>query len=159
MNNYIYGTCVVAVCCPINCVKFFPILRFSIPKSSMRHHLHPVVAGQLQKRLEKFVALTVTWRDMDTYCSCFISCRSRCEIAGYQDLYQSQCAWVIPSYTKAIDYSPIRKIDFTSASGKKRKLDKMIYESVNDSAEPTSNSCFKHRIPSTNEELSSYFIL
>jgi len=25
--------------------------------------------------------------------------------------------WIIPSYTKSIDYVPIRKIDFTSASG------------------------------------------
>jgi len=72
---------------------------------------------------------------------------------------QLQCAWVIPSYTKSIDYACIRKIDFTSASGKKRKLDEMIDELVNenDSTELTSDSCLKYCVPSTNEELSQIF--
>jgi len=60
---------------------------------------------------------------------------------------------------KSIDYAPIREIDFTSASRKKRKLDEMIDESVgeNDPAEPTSDSCLKDCIPSTDDELDQLF--
>ena len=78
---------------------------------------------------------------------------------GARACTQSQCAWVIPSYMKSIDYVPIRKIDFTSASGKKRKLDEMLDESVdkNDSAEPSSDSCLNHCEQPTEEELSLLF--
>ena len=40
---------------------------------------------------------------------------------GTRTCTQSQCAWVIPAYTKSIDYAPIRKIDFASTSGKKKE--------------------------------------
>ena len=39
---------------------------------------------------------------------------------------QEECQWVIPSYLKTAEYLPIKEIDFTSARGKKRKLDDMI---------------------------------
>ena len=51
-------------------------------------------------------------------------------IQGTRTCTQSQCAWAIPSYVKSIDYQPIMNIDFTSAYGKKRKLDEMIEQSV-----------------------------
>ena len=51
-------------------------------------------------------------------------------IQGARISIQSQCAWAIPSYVKSIDYQPIKKIDFMSACGKKRKLDEMIEQSV-----------------------------
>ena len=51
-------------------------------------------------------------------------------IQGTRTCTQSQCAWAIPSYVKSIDYQPITNIDFTSAYGKKRKLDEMIEQSV-----------------------------
>jgi len=70
---------------------------------------------------------------MHTHCSCIISCRSCCEKARCKDLHPvAQCAWITPSYTKSIDYVPIRIIKFTSASGKKRKIDEMLDESTND---------------------------
>ena len=50
-------------------------------------------------------------------------------IQGTMTCTESQCEWVIPAYVKSIDYQPIKNIDFTSASGKKRKLDEMIEES------------------------------
>jgi len=34
-----------------------------------------------------------------------------------------ECRWIITSYFKNAEYLPIRGIDFTSARGKKRKLD------------------------------------
>ena len=39
---------------------------------------------------------------------------------------QQTCQWIIPAYFKKIDYLPIKNIDFTSALGKKRKLDQII---------------------------------
>jgi len=43
-------------------------------------------------------------------------------IQGARTCTQSQCAWVIPSYVKSIDYQPIKNIDFLSADGKKGNL-------------------------------------
>ena len=39
---------------------------------------------------------------------------------------QEACQWVIPSYLKSVEYVPIKEIDFTSAKGRKRKLDEVI---------------------------------
>ena len=39
---------------------------------------------------------------------------------------QEACQWIIPSYLKSVEYLPIKEIDFTSARGKKRKLDEAI---------------------------------
>ena len=39
---------------------------------------------------------------------------------------QRQCEWIIPSALKKVEYLPIKDIDFTSARGKKRKLDEML---------------------------------
>ena len=39
---------------------------------------------------------------------------------------QEACQWNIPSYLKSVEYLPIKEIDFTSARGKKRKLDEAI---------------------------------
>ena len=41
---------------------------------------------------------------------------------------EGPCNWVIPAYLKSAEYLPIRKTDFTSAKGKKRKLDQSIEE-------------------------------
>lgn len=38
---------------------------------------------------------------------------------------QNQCSWVVPSYLKSAEYLPVKNIDFTSAKGKKRKLDQV----------------------------------
>ena len=47
-------------------------------------------------------------------------------IQGTETSTQQACQWIIPSYMKSIEYRPIKKIDFTSARGKKRKLDELI---------------------------------
>ena len=39
---------------------------------------------------------------------------------------QQTCQWIIPAYFKKIEYLPIKDLDFTSALGKKRKLDQII---------------------------------
>lgn len=36
---------------------------------------------------------------------------------------QEECKWVIPSYQKNIPYCPIKDLDFTSAKGKKKRID------------------------------------
>ena len=41
---------------------------------------------------------------------------------------EGPCNRVIPAYLKSAEYLPIRKTDFTSAKGKKRKLDQIIEE-------------------------------
>ena len=45
---------------------------------------------------------------------------------GKKTCTQEECQWIIPSYLKAVEYLPIKDIDFTSARGKKRKLDDII---------------------------------
>ena len=47
-------------------------------------------------------------------------------IQGTETSTQKACQWIIPSYMKSIEYRPIKEIDFTSARGKKRKLDDLI---------------------------------
>jgi len=64
---------------------------------------------------------------------------------------QRQCEW-IPSALKTVEYLPIKDIDFTSAQGKKRKLDEMLegddiipkVQASNDDATPTDDDmdCF-----------------
>ena len=39
---------------------------------------------------------------------------------------QEQCQWVIPSYQKNIPYAPVKDLDFTSAKGRKRKIDSAL---------------------------------
>ena len=45
---------------------------------------------------------------------------------GTKTCTQEECQWIIPSYLKTVEYLPIKDIDFTSAKGKKRKLDEVI---------------------------------
>ena len=45
---------------------------------------------------------------------------------------EETCRWIIPSYLKNAEYLPIKDIDFTSAQGKKRKLDEAIHQDGND---------------------------
>ena len=50
-------------------------------------------------------------------------------IQGKQPCTQTECEWLIPSYYKNIEYKPVKEINFTSAKGKKRKLDEMLERS------------------------------
>ena len=47
-------------------------------------------------------------------------------IQGKQTSTQRKCEWIMPSFLKNVEYLPIKDIDFTSANGKKRKLDERI---------------------------------
>lgn len=39
---------------------------------------------------------------------------------------QQQCGWIVPSASTTVRYLEVKDIDFTSARGKKRKLDEML---------------------------------
>ena len=47
-------------------------------------------------------------------------------IQGKQTCTQRKCKWILPSFQKDVEYLPIKDIDFTSAKGKKRKLDESV---------------------------------
>ena len=47
-------------------------------------------------------------------------------IRGIKTCTQKECEWIIPSSLKTIEYLPTKDIDFSSARGKKRKLDEMM---------------------------------
>ena len=49
-------------------------------------------------------------------------------IQGKQTCTQTECEWLIPAH-KSVEYKPLKDIDFTSAKGKKRKLDEMLEKS------------------------------
>ena len=53
-----------------------------------------------------------------------------------QTCTQQQCGWIMPSASTTVQYLEIKDIDFTSARGKKRKLDEMLdgSESSSDAA-------------------------
>ena len=53
-----------------------------------------------------------------------------------QTCMQQQCGWIMPSASTTVQYLEIKDIDFTSARGKKRKLDEMLdgSESSSDAA-------------------------
>jgi len=64
------------------------------------------------------------------------------------------CQWIIPSYLKSVEYLPIEDIDFTSARGKKRKLDDAI-DSNETTSEPQQSTV--HGTESTESELEDLF--
>ncbi len=43
---------------------------------------------------------------------------------------QEKCQWAIPTFQKNIPYAPVKDIDFTSAKGKKRKIDDALTDST-----------------------------
>ena len=53
-------------------------------------------------------------------------------LQGKQTSTQRKCEWILPSFQKDVEYLPIKEIDFTSAIGKKRKLDELIDSSVSE---------------------------
>ena len=59
---------------------------------------------------------------------------------------QQTCQWIVPAYFKKIEYLPIKNIDFTSALGKKMKLDEVI-----DAMEPSTSKSSK-TYPATGEK-------
>lgn len=53
---------------------------------------------------------------------------------------QEQCQWVIPSYQKNIPCAPVKDLDFTSAKGRKKKIDAAL-------ADPAPSSTKRLRKP------------
>ncbi len=43
---------------------------------------------------------------------------------------QEKCQWVIPSYQKNIPYAPVKDLDFTSAKGRKKKIDCVLADPI-----------------------------
>ena len=79
-------------------------------------------------------------------------------IQGKQTCTQTECEWLIPSYYKNIEYKPVKEIDFTSAKGKKRKLDEMLERSPPPELEENDEeSVPKHGCCSTDEDLNLLF--
>lgn len=47
-------------------------------------------------------------------------------LQGNETCTQRKCEWIMPKFKKNMDYLPVKCIDFTSAKGKKKKLDEAI---------------------------------
>lgn len=51
-------------------------------------------------------------------------------INGAMSYTQQKCQWVIPTFQKKIPYLPVKEIDFTSPSTKKRRVDELSSSSA-----------------------------
>ena len=81
-------------------------------------------------------------------------------IEGKHTCTQTECEWLIPSYYKSVEYKPVKDIDFTSARGKKRKLDEMLEKSPSpECGEDSEESipCLKHGCPPTDDDFELLF--
>jgi len=70
-----------------------------------------------------------------------------------QTCTQQQCGWIMPSGSTAAQYLEVKDIDFTSARGKKRKLDEMIVDGEDNSNAPVSKG---GKLP-TDTEMEQFF--
>ena len=61
-------------------------------------------------------------------------------LQGKETCTQRQCEWIIPSYLKNAEYLPVKSIDFSSATKKKRTLDGTI-DAGNEVRTSSSNVC------------------
>ena len=57
-----------------------------------------------------------------------------------QTCTQQQCGWIVPSASTSVQYLEVKDIDFTSARGKKRKLDEML-EGSEDNSDAAVSKC------------------
>ena len=95
-----------------------------------------LVAGLLLRLLVKFaVHIARVWLDLEILFYLEASARIQ---GTTTTCTQQTCQWIIPAYFKKIEYLPVKNIDFTSALGKKRKLDQII-----DATEPSTSKCSK----------------
>ncbi len=53
------------------------------------------------------------------------------KVNGGHTCTQQKCQWVIPSYQREIPYLPVKDLDFTSAKGKHKALEKALEKSAN----------------------------
>ena len=76
-------------------------------------------------------------------------------LRGTETCTERRCKWVMPKFQKNMDYLPIASIDFTSAKGKKKKLDAAIDSSL---SEESLSSIKDHACrPPTEEEKHAFF--
>ncbi len=61
------------------------------------------------------------------------------KVNGGHTCTQQKCQWVIPSYQREIPYLPVKDLDFTSAKGKHKALEKALEKSANAGASLHSN--------------------
>ena len=81
-------------------------------------------------------------------------------IQGKQTCTQTECEWLIPAYYKNVEYKPVKDIDFTSAKGKKRKLDEMLEKSPPPDFDEDSEESIpgvKHGCPPTDADFNLLF--
>jgi len=76
-------------------------------------------------------------------------------LEGERMCTEGQCAWILPSSLKSAQYLPIKDIDFTSARGKKRKLDEII----DGCDSPKEVQTSKEGMRSTSEEMAQFFLV
>ena len=67
-------------------------------------------------------------------------------LQGDQTCTQRKCEWILPSFKQNVEYLPVKDIDFTSAKGKKRKLDDAI-NTVSDAIVPITPQQYNKVIP------------
>ena len=76
-------------------------------------------------------------------------------LKGKETCTQRKCEWILPSFQKNVQYLPLKDIDFTSAKGKKRKLDKSI-----DGNSPSNGTCTistKSTVSPSDEDYESFY--
>ena len=77
---------------------------------------------------------------------------------GLATCTQKECQWVIPTYQKDIPYVPLRKLDFSSAKSKKRKIDSAIASTsgTTSTTAPVKNHVIKQAQP--DQDLQSFYL-
>ena len=77
---------------------------------------------------------------------------------GLATCTQKECQWVIPTYQKDIPYMPLRKLDFSSAKSKKRKIDSAIASTsgTTSTTAPVKNHVVKQAQP--DQDLQSFYL-
>ena len=76
-------------------------------------------------------------------------------IEEVQTCTQQQCGWIVPSASTTAQYLEVKDIDFSSARGKKRKLDEMLEGSEDNSEVAVSKS----GTPPTDTEMNNFLLI
>ena len=79
-------------------------------------------------------------------------------LKGNETCTQHKCEWIMPKFQKNMEYLPIKSIDFTSAKGKKKKLDEAIDNNISALLvqEPSESPCKVSNL-SSDEDLKALY--
>lgn len=78
-------------------------------------------------------------------------------IQGNETCTQRRCEWLMPKFQKDMDYLPVKCIDFTSAKGKKTKLNEVIEDSSLAFQKEASGSASQMSVSCSEEDKRSLF--